>query len=100
MELDSNSPNGLDRSAVLVVGTTMEQLGSKMVTGPRALPTSQVSRTFRHPAIGRLEQSATSTLQAKMLSSDYTSDRPDVPVDRHAARRSTTPGDLAFYIYK
>jgi hypothetical protein len=101
VELDSNSPNGLDRSAVLVVGTTMEQLGSKMVTGPRALPTSQVSRTFRHPAIGRPEQSAASTLQPKrsvaitpwiglMLTSTVT------------PRRSATPGDLTrfdMYIY-
>ena len=85
MELNFNSPNGLRGLVVLEVGATLQELGNKMLTGPPAVPTSQVSRTFRLQAIGRLEQSATSTLQAKMPSRDYTSDRPDVPVDRHAA---------------
>jgi hypothetical protein len=52
VELNFNSPNGLGGSVVLEVGATLEELGNKMFTGPRALPTSQVSRTIQHPAIG------------------------------------------------
>lgn len=55
VELNYNSPNGLGGSVVLELGATLQELGNKMFTGPRAVPTSQVSRTFRYPAIGRLE---------------------------------------------